>query len=108
MLEKLPGLELEQLYILFTCMWNESLIKTLISNSVHTTRFCYNLKLSGTHKVERLESRTILKIFGSMITKMLQYDSLKLFDYLIRFKYIHAKTNNAVDIYNSAHEAFLE
>ena len=43
-----------------------------------------------------------------MITKMLQYDSLKLFDYLIRFKYIHAKTNNGVDIYNSAHETFLE
>jgi len=75
---------------------------------VHTTRFWNNLKLSGTHKVERLESRRILKIFGSMRTKMLQYDSLKLFDYLIRFKYIHAKTNNAVDIYYSAHEAFLE
>ena len=43
-----------------------------------------------------------------MITKMLQYDSLKLFDYLIRHKYIHAQTNNAVDIYNNAHEAFLE
>ena len=42
-----------------------------------------------------------------MITKMLQYDSLKLFGYLIRFKYIHAKTNNVVDIYNSAHKAFL-
>ena len=43
-----------------------------------------------------------------MRTKMLQYDSLKLFDYLIRFKYIHAKTNNAVNIYYSAHEAFWE